>query len=187
LVAVVIIGVAVVRMLPSGKKSLSQASVRKAEAAHVEDGNELPGRVTTNPFFHPRLLPAKSIQPVLKPSGGGAEPPAGGSGPAFRGDGLPLLPTLEVSPPPAATTAEPAGQGQQSTQETKRRTVSLQAVLQAGARVAMVSVDGSTPVALKKGAQLWPGVRMADVQDDCIKLDTKRGRRSVVVGQTIEI
>ncbi|MCB8932591.1 MAG: hypothetical protein M9921_06760 [Fimbriimonadaceae bacterium] len=189
-VALVVLGVAVVRILPKSEQGprAVEGAEKTADVAAVVSSQELVLR--GDPFYHPKLELPSSAPDVGEADPAGAAPldvPSGGlPNPARWGVPSGWIPGLIGIRPSTGDTGDPeekTGKGQQTK---KTRKVVLNAVLSVASPFAYLSVDG-TEFRVGIGGEV-PGIgTIAAITSGSVTVVTARGKVVFEIGEAVEL
>jgi hypothetical protein len=189
-VALVVLGVAVVRIIPKSEQGprAVEAAETSADVAAVVSGEELVLR--GDPFYHPKLEVPSSTPEVPGAGATGTSPVDGPSGglpnPAKWGVPSGWIPGLIGVRPATGDAGDPeekTGKGQQTK---KTRKVVLNAVLSVASPFAYLSVDG-TEFRVGIGGEV-PGIgTVATIASGSVTVVTARGKVVFEIGEAVEL
>ncbi len=180
-VAVVVVGVAAVRILPQGGGAIAGGGpAGDAAPGATEEGSTgfQPDGLVTAPFSHP-LLARRESPENQDPQGGSA--PTGDSG-APHGAGGGYLPGPLVFLPEGEEES-----GQESEQAPRAEVLlHLQAIVHAGRPVAILEVGGRT-IRVGEGASPMEGWTVIKVSSSSVTLKGTDGERTLRVGESLTV
>lgn len=181
-VAVVVVGVAVVRVLPQGGGGSAGGAIAEDAAAGTNADASTgfqPDGLVTAPFSHPLLAKRESPQ-NQDPQGGPAV--TGGGDDAPHGVGGGYLPGPLVFLPEGEEES-----GQESEQAPRAEVLlRLQAVVHAGRPVAILEVGGRT-IRVGEGASPMQGWKVIKVSSSSVTLKGTDGERTLRVGESVSV
>ncbi|MER3412917.1 MAG: hypothetical protein C4341_01520 [Armatimonadota bacterium] len=177
-VAVVVVGVAAVRIIPHGGR-VAPTGVEVGEGADAgtsgkAEGSEVVGLLTA-PFSHPMLARRESAENVSAESGS-----------ASKGEGS--LGGGNYVPGPLVFLPEGRGESSQESEQAPRAeiVVRLQAIVHAGGRVAILEIGGRTIRALQ-GTEVTEGWKVIELSSSDVTLKGANGERRLRVGESLSL
>jgi hypothetical protein len=181
-VAVVVVGVAVVRIIPLGGGAAgaqNQAPNSGQDASSDTAPNLEPKELLTAPFSHPLL--AKRESPASQ--GGQAPELPAGAGPGSQG-----VSAGGFLPGPLVFSPEGEGESSQESEQAPRAEVQLrlQAIVHIGRPVAILEVGDKT-IRAAEGASPMEGWKVTKVTNNSVTLAGTEGERTIRVGESFAV